>query len=210
MAYKNTHWNTRPLEGKDIKMRGVIHVGAHYGQEYLDYINNGITDIVFIEPLSANYQKLLELYDFPESVKTFNLALGNIKGEVEMYVETFNHGQSSSILEPGSHLNTYPKITFDNREMVKIEKMDNLDIDRKLYNVLNIDVQGYELEVLKGAEKTLEYIDVIFTEINTGDVYKGCAKLGDLDDFLARRGFDRFWEHIHDNICYGDAIYLRR
>lgn len=210
MAYKNTHWNISPLEGENISMRGVIHVGAHYGQEYLDYINNGISDIVFIEPLKANYDKLLELYEFPDSVITMNIALGNIRGEVEMNVETANKGMSSSILEPGTHLDTYPKITFDTKEMVKIDKMDNLTINRGLYNVLNLDVQGYELEVLKGAENTLPFIDIIFTEVNTGDVYKGCAKLGDIDEYLAKHDFDRFWLNIYDNICYGDAIYIRR
>lgn len=212
MTYRNTHWNIDPIKGRNIKMYGVIHIGAHYGQEYPDYINNGLTNIIWIEPLSANYKKLLESWDFPDdgSVKCLNLAIGNFTGEVEMFVETANWGMSSSILEPGSHLEAYPQITFDNKETVRIDKLDNVEFDRSLYNVLNVDVQGYELEVFKGATETLKHIDVIFTEVNTGEVYKGCGKLGELDLCLSEAGFDRIHVHIYDNLFYGDAVYLRR
>jgi hypothetical protein len=127
-------------------------------------------------------------------------------GEVDMYVETANQGQSSSVLEPGTHLDTYPQITFDNKVKVKIDRLDNFDFSD--CNVLNIDVQGYELEVLKGATETLKHIDMILTEVNTGEVYKGCAKMEELDNYL--RGFKRVYEHIFGNINYGDAIYIRQ
>jgi FkbM family methyltransferase len=213
--YQNTNWQTNPIKGHPIeaKMRGLIHVGAHYAQEYNDYIHNGIKNIVLIEPLSANYKKMLESWDFPKdgSVLTFQTAIGNYTGEVVMNVETANWGMSSSILEPGSHLESYPHITFDTKETVKIDKLDNLPLVRHLYNVLMVDVQGYEGEVFKGATETLKFIDIIFTEVNTGEVYKGCTKLEELDAMLAGQGFERFHVHLYgNNVNYGDAIYLRK
>lgn len=212
MAYKNTHWNIDPLEGINISMRGVIQVGAHYCQEYNDFINNGIKNMVLIEPLSANYKKLLESWPFPDdgSVLTFRTAIGNTTGEIDMNVETSNWGMSSSILEPGTHLEIYPKITFDTKEAVKIDKLDNLPIVRHLYNVLMVDVQGYELEVFKGAVNSLKFIDIIFSEINTKQVYKGCTQLPDLNAFLDEHGFNNIHTHEYANIGYGDAIYLRK
>lgn len=206
---KTTHWNIAPIEGMGVQMRGVIHVGAHYGQEYCDYVNNGIKHVIFIEPLKDNYDKLVRYHEFPDTVTTLNMAIGNFNGEVDMNVETANLGMSSSILEPGSHLMSYPKITFDKKERVPIRRLDDLAVNRSLYNVLVVDVQGYELEVFKGAVETLKGIDIIFTEVNTGEVYKGCAKLPELDAFLGKGGFRRHHCHVYKGLDYGDAIYIR-
>lgn len=203
------HWHPDLIDAP-IDMFGVLHIGAHYGQEYNDYKRYGIAHIIFFEPLKANYAKLVELLPPDMLTETRRLALGNTTGEIEMFVETINLGMSSSILEPGTHLDTYPFITFDTKEIVPIDKLDNVEFDRELYNVLNIDVQGYELEVLKGAVQTLSQIDVIFTEINTGEVYKGCARLEELDAFLTPLGFKRVYTHVYDGKFFGDAIYIKQ
>jgi FkbM family methyltransferase len=145
-----------------------------------------------------------------ENTVAIQMALGNTTGEVEMFVETANHGMSSSVLEPGSHLESYPQITFDTKEKVKIDKLDNLEFDRSKFNALNLDVQGYELEVLKGAANTLDTINIIFTEVNFAEVYKGCGKLVDIDEFLRGYGFGRFFSHLYESVGYGDAIYIKK
>jgi FkbM family methyltransferase len=195
------------LELVKTKIRGVIDIGAHIALEYEDFIEYGIQDMIFIEPLTENFRRLTERLPANDNIKFFNTALGSFTGEVDMYVETINGGQSCSILEPGTHLQTHPHIVFDKRERVKIDLLDNLDFSRSAYNMINIDVQGYELEVLRGATETLNYIDVIFAEVNVGEVYKGCCKLDELDAFLV--GFDRIFCEINSG-GYGDAIYERR
>lgn len=190
-----------------VKVKGILHIGGHWGQEYSEYNANGVSNIIFFEPIKANYKRLLDLV--PCGVKTYNLALGNQTGEVEMFVETANGGMSCSVLEPGTHLNTYPNITFNEKELVKIDKLDNIIFDRSLYNMINIDVQGYELEVFKGAVKTLEFIDLIYTEVNTEEVYKGCALMSDLDSFLGTFGFRRVEQAFTCHPSWGDAIYIK-
>ena len=54
---------------------------------------------------------------------------------------------------------------------------------------LKIDVQGYELEVLRGAERTLPLIDVILTEVNHIEVYAGAPLVAELIGYLAERGY---------------------
>ena len=78
------------------------------------------------------------------------------------------------------------------------------------YNFINIDVQGYELNVLKGAEKTLKNIDLIISEINKEEMYKDCAKVEDLDDYLSSHNFQRiatYWQQ--DGGTWGDGLYLK-
>jgi FkbM family methyltransferase len=187
-----------------ISVKGVIHVGAHYGQEYQEYDEGGISNMIFFEPLQANYDKLIQL--IPSSVKTFRIALGNETGQREMFVEKSNLSMSSSILEPVKHLEQYPWITFDYRETVSIDKLDNIEFDRGLYNVLNIDVQGFELNVLKGAVETLKTIDAIYIELNAVEMYKGCALVGEIDSFLSN--FKRVLDNVGTN-NWGEGLYIR-
>jgi len=192
----------------DITIRGILHIGAHCGQEYPRYVEHNIKNLIFFEPVISSYKALLKAVPKKKGIKTLNIALGNEVGEKEMYVETANRGMSNSFLKPGTHLTLYPGITFDTRETVKIDKLDNIKFNRSLYNMINIDVQGFELEVFKGAQDTLESIDIIYTEINLEEVYKECCLVEDLDAFLKPFGFIRILTKA-PNKTWGDALYLK-
>ena len=87
--------------------------------------------------------------------------------------------------------------------------MDQLGANKLFYNFVNIDIQGYELEALRGMTKQLEYVDYIYTEINTSDVYENCANAADLDRFLGGFGFSRVATKETDQ-GWGDALYSRK
>jgi FkbM family methyltransferase len=54
---------------------------------------------------------------------------------------------------------------------------------------LKLDVQGYELEVLKGAEKTLGNLEVILAELNFLDIHKGVPLVSEVTAWLDERGW---------------------
>ena len=197
---------------KEYKMniRGVMHVGAHYGQEYFGYKEEGIEEHIFFEPLQKNFKVLQENMSGVEKVVLVNKAVGNIKSEVSMYVESANNGQSSSVLLPQKHLEQYPHIQFFETETVDMIRLDDFldSSQREKYNLINIDVQGYELEVFKGATNLLEGIDYIISEVNRDELYAQCALVGEVDEFLGRYGFTRVstnWE----GRTWGDALYIK-
>lgn len=190
-----------------IDVRGVIHIGAHYGQEYGDYEDNGIKDVVMIEPLSTAYVELVRR--MPDSVICYKIALGNSNGVVTLNVETQNEGMSSSVLQPTKHMEQYPHIVFDRTEIVNMTRLDDMGLDMTRYNMLNIDVQGYELEVLKGSVGSLKYIDIIYCEVNTEEMYHGCPMVHDIDAFLAGYGFNRVETNLI-GVSWGDAVYVKK
>ena len=189
-------------------MKGVIQIGSHYAQEYPEWKAMGIKDFIFFEPIRSNYDKLIEILPQSDSIKVFNLALGNQTGEISMYVETANMGQSCSILKPKIHLLQWPTITFDSTEVVKIDKLDNIEYDRSLYDYICLDVQGYELEVLKGAVESLKSINELFVEVNNVELYENCAMFEDIIGFLRKNGF-KLMEVDWVGITYGNAIFKR-
>jgi len=191
----------------NIEIKGIIHIGAHYGQEHSLYKKNNIKNIIYFEPLSKNFEYLTR--NVGDDAKLYNLALGCENKEIEMFVETNNNGQSSSILEPFIHLEQYPRIVFDSKEKVQMKRLDDINIDLDLFNFINIDVQGYELEVFCGGKETLSKIDYIISEVNRAELYKNCAKIDDLEKFLLTFGF-KLVEINWVGGTWGDAFFQKK
>lgn len=191
----------------NMKINGVVQIGAHYGQEHSIYKKNGVEKIVYFEPLKKNYDQLIR--NVGDDSVCFNIALGNKNSEVEMFVENANNGMSSSVLKPDLHTNQYPHIIFDSKELVKMMRMDDVDYDFTSFNFINIDVQGYELEVFKGATSVLGHTDYIISEVNRETLYENCTMVWVLDEFLSGYGFERVeTEWVGGN--WGDALYLKK
>jgi hypothetical protein len=123
-----------------------------------------------------------------------------------MNIEYSNNSQSSSILEPKIHIKQYPHIVFSGKIKVPMKRLDDIQINK--CNFINIDVQGYEMEVFKGGLNTLENIDYIISEVNRDEVYQNCAQIEELDIFLSKLNFVRV-ETSWDGVTWGDALYVK-
>jgi FkbM family methyltransferase len=191
----------------NMDVKGIIHVGAHYGEEISEYIENGIQDIVLFEPLSECFDVLAQkVMTLNANIEGHQVALGSAPGTATMYLSD-NEKQSSSILKPKVHLTHHPHVKFDGTEEVEVDLLDNFDT--KDYNFLNMDVQGYELEVLKGATETLKRVDYVYCEVNRDEVYEGNAYVEELDEFLSSYGMERV-ETSWEGQIWGDALYVKK
>jgi FkbM family methyltransferase len=191
-----------------LKINGVIHVGAHWGEECDEYSQLGIKNIALIEPCAKAFNILKQKFSGHHHIKLFNYACTTTAGTAVMFTETANKGQSNSLLEPVNHLKYYPEIKFNSTEIVKTVRLDALGLHSK-YNMLNIDVQGAEAGVLLGASGILAQIDYVYTEVNQdgANLYKNAVGVTELDNIL--REFDRV-ETNWVNAGWGDALYIRK
>lgn len=201
----------------DMNITGVIHVGAHYGQEYAHYKDANIQDVVFIEPCKKAFKQLVSNVGLEPGVICINKACGLQKDRLTMHVETANTGMSNSLLKPALHTAQYPDIRFTDTEDVDVDTLDSilynllykLDMEDMYnpYNTLVMDVQGYEHHVLRGAPVVLHNIDYIYTEVNRAELYEGCARVETLDSFLTE------FTRAHTNWggrTWGDALYVHK
>ena len=187
-------------------IKGIIHVGGHYGEEISEYVDNGIQDILIFEPIGENFDVLSErVQDLNANIAGYQVALGSERGEFTMYVSD-NEKQSSSLLKPKVHLTHHPHVKFPSTETVEVHLLDDYDCDT--CNFINMDVQGFELEVLKGGKKTLEHVDYVYCEVNRDEVYENNAFVEELDEFLGEYGMKRVETDWAGEI-WGDALYIR-
>lgn len=191
-----------------LELTGVSHFGAHFGQEVKDYINSGIKNIHLFEPQSKIFNELYKLKEKYPFIEFYNFGLGSDNSIKTINIEKKNEGQSSSILYPKLHLDFYPDITFESKEKIQIKKYEELNIQN--VNFLNIDIQGYELEALKGCGDSLNNIDYIFTEVNRDYLYENNPLIEDIDLFLSKYNFLRVeskW--ASSKLPFGDAFYIK-
>lgn len=196
-------------ERHSMKANGVVQIGTHRAQEHDLYARHGINRMIYIEPNKENFQVLVDKFANDENVILVNTACGDEVGEKVAYVEKVNQGQSSSLLAPKEHLIQHKEIVFDDAAIWPVTTLDNIPFERKDYNLLNIDVQGYEAFVLRGAKETLNHIDYIFSEVNRHEMYEGCAMIEELDAMLPDfKRVETGW--ASPNHGWGDACYIRK
>lgn len=198
------------IEKYSISVNGILHVGAHECEEKADYntvLHISDQDIIWVDAnktlTDQNIRRGIPncytaALDETEQMLTFNIT---------------NNGQSSSLLELGTHKSMYPHIHVTEKRTVRTQTLEQffernvLDISK--YNLWNFDIQGSEYAVFKGSENLLKYADVIYTEVNTANVYEGCGRLDQLDMLLAKHGLKRIETCMYGNDNWGDAVYLR-
>ncbi len=165
----------------------VLDVGANFGWYSIHFSNwVGQSGKVFaFEPVPEIYEELTSniKLNFCQNITVFNCALGNQNESVLFNVSEFEGGSGASS----------ENLKFGKKIKVSKHKLDDLMNDQNLDNIdfLKIDIEGGELNMLKGAEKLIEkYKPKILLEIV--DIH--CDRFEylpeDVYNFLFNKGYD--------------------
>ncbi len=192
-----------------IKPTGVLHIGANKGEEAPVYLELGIKKQIWIEANPEVYMQLREtIKDNPDAM-AFNYAVGNKDFERTVLHISNNGSQSSSLLELGTHKQQHPDVHYIKDVPVFMRRIDSLiPVDViKNYDFLNIDVQGFEGQVLEGMDWYLNMFKWAYLEVNKAQVYEGCWEIDRIDAYMAKYNFRRVETKWVGN--WGDALYIK-
>jgi len=198
------------LESANIKLKGSLHVGAHECEEIGIYNQMGIlqNDIIWID---AMHNKVIDAKI--RGIPNVYQAVVSDQDDQEVKFNVSNNGQSSSILEFQTHAYRHPEVKYVSSSIEKTTTIDTFfsknNLDASKYNFWNFDIQGAELLALKGASNSIQYAEAIYLEVNEEYLYKGCALIGEIDEFLRTKGFKRV-QTIITQWKWGDALYLKQ
>ncbi len=204
--------NLQHLKNKySLNVRNLAYIGANKGQDVDEFLSVfPDIKISLFEPQDELFSYLKKNFGTNSNISLFNFAIGSSSGKASMYIAD-NDGQSSSFLKPKDHLTEHPEIKFDlHQKYFDIKTLDELNLDD--IDLINIDTQGYELEVLKGSHKTLMYkAKYIILEINKKELYEGCPMIKEIDLHLKKYNFIRTDTHYWmDLYSWGDAFYIKK
>jgi FkbM family methyltransferase len=190
-----------------ISPSGIVHVGAHLGEEALAYEEFGWLPVIWIEAQPELVQKLQVRLHSPDH-RIIQAAVWNVNNLV-LNLHVASNSQSSSLLEFGSHSTDYPEIKFTNEIPVESKRLDALIPPSEMPNFINLDIQGVEMKAIEGLGNLIENVDYIFVEVNRREVYVDCTKVWDLDNYLLHQGFNRATTRWYVKQGWGDALYIR-
>tara|TARA_B100000073_G_C23726529_1_gene569449 strand:- start:1293 stop:1922 length:630 start_codon:yes stop_codon:yes gene_type:complete len=195
----------------NLNIKGILHIGAHECEELDTYLSLNVLNenIYWIEAMQNKVDMM------KEKISDINIyqALIDINDNELINFNIADNGQSSSILDFGTHSKHHPHVKMIKKKQLLTTRLDTLieknNIPIKNINFLNLDIQGKELDALKSMEKYLDNIHYIYTEVNTENVYKDCGLLSEIDDFLKKHKFIRVACKMWGNCGWGDAFYIK-
>ena len=198
----------------------VIDVGANEGQ-FARTVRKLFPEakLLCFEPVPSAYRKLRMWADTVTKVKAVQTALGDSERKVDMF-EHVDHSPSSSLLETTeSSLSLYPKTESQRSIEVNVQRLD--DFLSKPENaisgeiLLKLDVQGYELPVLKGAAATLKSVRASIVEVCLDPLYSGQSHFEDIVELMRGAGlaYSGNLNQVYakdGHVIYLDAVFVRR
>jgi FkbM family methyltransferase len=170
----------------------VLDVGANEGRFATRLRDEGFTGrIVSFEPLSSAFALLASASAADRTWECLRLALGATTGEATLNVA--GNLASSSFLPMDSGLSEMePRLAYTGTEECSLSTLDVLgphlfQREERLY--LKLDVQGFELEVLRGAETTLDRVLALEVELSLTQLYDGAPLMAEVVAYLAERDY---------------------
>ncbi len=187
----------------------IIEAGAHKGEDTINmaHLWPGGTIYAF-EPLPQNYQTTTNTVAGIQNVKTFPLALSSETGIAHFYVGISNPG-ASSLYKPNEFLFEY--ISFESEPtQVQTITIDEWAKEEGITHVdfMWLDMEGGELDALKGAEKILPTVQAIYSEVNFKEFRQGNCFYHEIKEWLQARGFVETWKAVNPN-WQGNVLYTR-
>lgn len=183
---------------------GVLHIGAHEGQEASFYAQCNVP-VIWIEALPTKYEVLKrKIQQYPGQSAICALLGDSNLLEVEFFISN-NNSASSSIYLPSTQANVpFEMIEKTVLEMKRLDSIFSLE-DAKNYRHWVIDVQGAELRVLLGAGELIHFCNSLIVEAKRQSNYTNGTTWEELIDFLELNGFVALWqigENDEDNAYF--------
>lgn len=201
------------LEG----VSGVIHIGAHRGEESSVYDAMGVDKVTWIEPNPDIFKELLhytKTNNFGFESEYHMVACGSETKSDEPFHIVYgpdagwmvgNKGCSSLLKPVSTRFQQWHEKTIT----VPVSKLDDLITNPEDYQFMNIDTQGAEVLVLSGATETLKHLNYVMCEVTWNNFeYENNATFDQVVTVMNRNGFSlsQVFPATKD---WGDALFIK-
>jgi len=169
----------------------VVDIGANRGQFTLAARRWAQkARVIAFEPLAEAASRFRKVFRGDTKVTLHQAAIGPVGGETSIHVTS---SDDSSSLLPISSLQKriFPGTLVIRTEMVKVGQLSEFVASKEIISpaMLKLDVQGYELEALRGCEQLLERFSYVYAECSFLELYTGQAMADDIIEYLRKRGW---------------------
>ena len=170
----------------------VLEAGAHEGFDTFGLSTIWPDGKVYsFEPVPNLFKELKDRVSNKRNVKIYNVALGEVTKTMRMYISSGDSSGSSSLMKPTEHLQIYPGVEFKTTLDVAMTSLNDWSQQEEVARIdlMWLDMQGYEMNALKGASRLLDNVSVIYTELCRRPLYEGMKTQDEYVSFLKHAGF---------------------
>ena len=185
----------------DNEIKIIFDVGGHHGESIIFFNKNfNICKIYSFEPLEKNFFKLKEnTIKISKKVIFFNFALGNKKEK--KIIKEMIESSSSTLNEINENTEYFKRKKFflglkKHQKMFKEKKIlveKGIDVINKFkinkIDLLKIDTEGYEYNVIKGFDKSINKVKFIMFEHHYDLMINKTYKFSSINRYLINNGF---------------------
>lgn len=170
------------IKGQNFSPNTIFDIGVAYGTPGL-YGKFDNVHYHLVEPLKE-YTDVIKNLEKKYPLTYTIAAAGEKESSLTLNVHPDLSGSSILNESEGSHVDGEPRVV----------PITTLDLEEEKYNLkgpflIKIDVQGFELEVLKGAKKVINDTEVIILEVSLFEFYKNSPSFDDVIIFMKDIGF---------------------
>lgn len=210
-------WRRDWLVFQTIPIRTVLDIGANTGQ--FARMIHGLCPQAAIhafEPIGVCAEELKGVLSSIPGARVYPWALGDTTERIMMNRSLYS--PCSSLLKPNSRMELeYPDGARVQPERVEMRRLDdvvtNIDLDPDV--LVKIDVQGYELHVMRGGAETLRKVRWLAIEVTFRAQYEGQPLFDDVYQAARSLGFTyrgcagQYLSPLDQHWAYADAIFER-
>lgn len=190
--YPSIDLRRRMLLLNEFQIDCIINVGANFGQYGEELRKIGYKGKIHsYEPLSFAFNKLKKTTQKDKNWEINNFALGSNNEKRQINISK-NYFSSSFFSQKKELIYQASNSEFFTTEEVEIKTVDTIFpsiYDDNLNYYLKIDTQGFEMEVLKGAEQSLDKITGVQLEMSLNPSYEQVIIFDEIYDFMKKKGF---------------------
>jgi len=174
----------------------MVDVGAHHGSSLSFFVEGG-WQVYGFEPDPVNRQKLIERYGQYDNLEILSNAVSDVEcEEVDFFSSDVSSGISSLKPFHSSHKISGVVTTTTLNRFLQEHELDHIDF-------LKIDVEGFEMDVMRGLDFMRVMPDYVLVEYENGKTVPRGYTSHDLAEFLAGRNYQVFVSEWHPITQYG-------
>ncbi|MCL2925246.1 MAG: FkbM family methyltransferase [Trichodesmium sp. MAG_R04] len=190
---------------------GIIHVGAHIGQEFPAYKAAQVKACVYIEPIPEIFDRLKAKIGKTPMHFPVQALCSDVSNE-EVPFNVSSSSQSSSMFLMGKVAELYPHHRY-----VRQIKMTTTTLDEIIYSkfaahkfdLLVMDAQGAELKILMGSNKLLkDQIKYVYAEVSEFPLYQGGCTFEEVTSYLGLHKL-KLKNLGFNSKNWGDGLYVK-
>ena len=202
-----------------IACKTVFDVGAFRGDKAAEYAELFPSACIHaFEPFPASFENLAARFSNHSRIKLVNAAVSSQSGVAKFHVNGLPE-TNSLLARPAEGRRYFHERGITERTVeVPTVSLDSYRVEHQVDvpQIIKLDIQGNELNGLRGADDTLATgeVAIIYTEVNFVPHYEGSILFHELTAHLATRGYSLL--NLYDShsdpqtgqLRFGDALFI--